>query len=112
MDCEELHCSVFLPGRCLVKFETADDDSSPVLVQPKCDLIGRVPESAKSRLRPFLAWETFDHCYNGDDLMLSLGNIKCPSWNMPMGEDPYIGTILTAVLGRAWRTGKPVERMI
>jgi len=44
--------------------------------------------------------------------MLSLGNIKCTPRNMPMGEDPYIGTILTAVLGRAWRTGKPVERMI
>ena len=53
-----------------------------------------------------------DECHNGDDLMLSLGNIKCTPRNMPMGEDPYIGTILTAVLGRAWRTGKPVERMI
>ena len=44
--------------------------------------------------------------------MLSLGNIKCPPWNMHMGDGPYDGTILTAVLGRAWRTGKPVERMI
>jgi len=53
-----------------------------------------------------------DECHNGEDFMLSLGNIKCPSWKMHMGDGPYDGTILTAVLGRAWRTVKPVERII
>jgi hypothetical protein len=38
-----------------------------------------------ANLRPLPQW---------GDFMLSLGNIKCPSWNMPMGDDPYNVTVL------------------